>query len=489
MLNLPPYDLNLEEVVLGTILLTKNSIDQVAEILPVEAFYGQNHSVIYSAMVSLSKENKPIDILTTVHKLRELGKLTEVGGPIKISSLTDRIAGSSNLEYHCRVLLELFLKREYIRISNETIGDAYSSQTDVFEVYQRGITSLEAKLSGVMKYDVSHIGKVSQKIIAESRLVVSSGQKSGVPTGYTNLDKFTNGWQKTDLIILAGRPAMGKSVCALAFALNPSLQNKIPTAIFSLEMSNEQLVGRAQSSIASIDSSRIIKKQLTLSEIAEIEKKCDQLNTAPIYIDDTPSLTLMDLKGKARRLVKEKGVKLIIIDYLQLMTIDSKKMNVNREQEVSLISRGLKALAKELDIPIIALSQLNRLVESRQDKKPLLSDLRESGSIEQDADMVIFTYRPEYYGINEYVIGNETISSANLMMLIVAKHRAGQIGELRLSFNGQYTRIDNYRDNYSYPSSMGGIKPNYAVEEKKYYSFEEEDKLKKEKENESEVPF
>jgi replicative DNA helicase len=487
-MNSSPYDLELEAVVLGTILITP-VIDRVAEILPVESFYGQDHATIYNAMLSLTKENKPIDLLTIVVKLREMNKLDAVGGPIKITQLTNRIASSANLEYHVRVLLELFLKREFIRISHENLTHAYDNSVDVFELYGKATSTLEGKLGGVLKYDVCPISKVSKKVIEESKIVANSGQKSGIPTGFQNIDRFTNGWQKTDLIILAGRPAMGKSVCALAFALNPSLQNKIPTAIFSLEMSNEQLVGRAQSVLSEIDSSRIIKKQLTLQEISDLEKKCEALETAPVYIDDTPSLSLMDLKGKARRLVKEKGVKLIIIDYLQLMTIDQNK-NGNREQEVSLISRGLKALAKELDIPIIALSQLNRLVEARADKKPLLSDLRESGSIEQDADMVIFTYRPEYYAINEYSIGNQIISSAGLMVLIVAKHRAGQIGELRLGFNGQFTRVENYIDHYSGGyGSANVITPNWSkVEPKQYYNFEEEDKLL-DKKDDDEPPF
>jgi replicative DNA helicase len=452
---LQPQAVELEEAILGACMLESDAITKVADILTPECFYVESNKILFTVIIDLYKQSSPIDILTVCQKLKSLGKLEDVGGSYFVSSLTNRIASSSNIEYHSRIIVQQYLKREMIRLSTENIRNAYDDSEDVFDTFQKGITKIESAISGVIKYDVKQIGKVHEKVIAESILVAQSGIKSGVPTGFRNVDNFTNGWQKTDLIIVAGRPAMGKSVCALAFVLNPALRENIPTAIFSLEMSNDQLVGRAQSSLSGINSSRIIKKQLSVDEVRLVESRCHELDTAPIYIDDTPSLSLIDLKGKGRKLVRDKGVKLIVIDYLQLMTVDAGKGN--REQEVSMISKGLKALAKELDIPIIALSQLSRAVESRGgDKKPMLSDLRESGSIEQDADMVIFTYRPEYYGIETYEINGETVDCSGLMSLIVAKHRAGSLGELRLGFNGELTKIENY-DSFISNRNDGGF--------------------------------
>jgi len=438
-----PEALQFELAVLGSVIIDKLAIDRVVDILSPECFYDTKNAIIYRAILEMYQDSIPIDLLTLSKYLTQKGLLQTVGGAYFLSQLTNAIASSANIEFHARIIVQQFLKREMIRLSKENINNAFEDRVDVFDLYGKGIQRLESAISGVIKYDVSAIGKVHSKVLKLSREIVNSGQKSGVPTGFYNLDNFTNGWQKTDLVIVAGRPAMGKSVCALAFVLNPAIKDNIPTAIFSLEMSNEQLVGRAQSNLSEIDSSRIIKKQLTLEEIDIIERRCSELATAPIYIDDTPSLSLLELKGKSRKLVREKGVKLIVIDYLQLMTVDVNR-NGSRELEVSTISRGLKALAKELDVPIIALSQLNRAVEARADKKPLLSDLRESGSIEQDADMVIFCFRPEYYGINSYEMGSETMASEGLMVLIVAKHRAGQLGELRLGFNGNLTKLQTY---------------------------------------------
>ncbi len=440
---IPPQAVELEEAILGACMLESDAINVVADILTPECFYKDVNKTLFVAIIDLYKSSSPIDILTICQKLKSLGKLEEVGGAYYVSTLTSRVASASHIEYHSRILVQHFLKREMIRLSTENIRNAYDEGVDVFDTYHKGISKIEGAISGVMKYEVKQIGKIHEKVIAESIMVAQSGIKSGVPTGFNNIDNFTNGWQKTDLIIVAGRPAMGKSVCALAFALNPALRDNIATAVFSLEMSNDQLVGRAQSSLSGINSSRIIKKQLSVDEVRLVESRCHELDTAPIYIDDTPSLSLIELKGKARKLVRDKKVRLIVIDYLQLMTVDAGKGN--REQEVSMISKGLKALAKELDIPIIALSQLSRAVESRGgDKKPMLSDLRESGSIEQDADMVIFCYRPEYYGIETYEIDGETVECRGLMSLIVAKHRAGSLGELRLGFNGELTKLENY---------------------------------------------
>lgn len=441
---MPPQSIELEEAVLGACMLERDALAEVVDILTPDCFYKSSHAIVFQAIMDLYTKSEPIDILTITEKLKEKGELELVGGAYYITQLTNRVASASNSVFHARIVVQNYLKRKLIQINTETISDAYDTGSDVFDLYEKGVGRLETAMSGVMKYEVNKVGSIHEKVIAESILVAESGISSGITTGYTNINNFTNGWQKTDLIILAGRTAMGKSVCGLAFALNPAVRENIPTAFFSLEMSKEQVVGRAQSTISGINSSRIIKKQLTIEEIRTIESRCHELNNAPLYIDDTPSLSLMELKGKARKLVRDKGVKLIVIDYLQLMTTDMVGRG-NREQEVAMISKGLKALAKELDVPIIALSQLSRAVETRGgDKRPQLSDLRESGSIEQDADMVIFCYRPEYYGIETYEIGGETLDCKGLMSLIVAKHRAGSLGELLLGFNGELTKIENY---------------------------------------------
>lgn len=442
-INLLPQAVELEDAIIGALLIDRSAIDDVVDILSPECFYEIKNGLIYRAICDLYVSGTPIDLLTVVNRLKTTKKLNDVGGAIYLTQLTDRVVNSVNIEYHSRIVVQQYLKRKLIELSVQSGKGAYDDSNDVFDLYAKAIQQLEGAVSGVIKFDVNHISKIHEKVLKESREITISGEKSGVPSCFRNIDNFTNGWQKTDLIILAGRPAMGKSICGLTFALQPAINEDIPTAIFSLEMSKEQLVGRAQSNLSEIDSSRIIKKQLTLEEIDKIEATCGRLMTAPIYIDDTPSLSLMELKGKARKLVRDKGVRLIVIDYLQLMTVEVNK-NGNREQEVGTISKGLKSLAKELDIPIIALSQLNRAVETRADKKPLLSDLRESGNIEQDADMVIFCYRPEYYGIPMYEMGGETLSAESLMVLILAKHRSGTLGELRLGFDGQYTKLESY---------------------------------------------
>ena len=456
-----PEAVELEEAVIGAMLIDKLAIERVIDILKPECFYDYKNATIYKAMATLYKQDKPIDLLTISRFLKEQKKLDEIGGAYALTRLTDRVGTSANIEFHARIIVQQFLRREIIRLSQINIADSLDETKDVFALYGDCIKNLENAVGGVVKYEVSHIGEVNAKVIAESRVVAESGQSSGIPTGFFNIDNFTNGWQKTDLIILAGRPAMGKSVCGLAFAINPAMQRKIPTAIFSLEMSKEQLVGRTQATLSGIDSSRVIKKQLTLEEISHIERTCYDLYDAPIYIDDTAGLTLMELKNKARKLVRDNGVQLIVIDYLQLMVGEPNK-NGSRELEVSSISKGLKNLAKELNIPIIALSQLNRAVEGRSDKKPLLSDLRESGSIEQDADMVIFCYRPEYYNIENYELGGEVMSSQDLMILVMSKHRSGSLGELRLGFNGNLTKLENYD---SMMNRKRGLMPNPFADE------------------------
>jgi len=349
------------------------------------------------------------------------------------------------LEYHIRILQQYALGRNINEVCNISKSKLFSNGNDIFDVYEELQTNLEKALKDIAKFEVEEVSSVFNSVIEKSKQALINGGSSGVPTGLFSLDNITNGWQGSDLVIVAGRPGMGKTALAISIMLYPTIIKKIPVAIFSLEMSKEQLVGRMASSISGVSASKIIKKQMDQYEIDKMVNMASDLNTAPMYIDDTPNISLVELKTKVRKLVKEQGVKMIIVDYLQLMRPGLSISN--REQEISEISRGLKALAKELDIPVIALSQLSRLVESRADKKPMLSDLRESGQIEQDADMVIFTYRPEYYGIEEYQLDDITLNTKNLFVAIVGKHRNGGLGEVELTFLKEQIRVTNYGSN------------------------------------------
>jgi replicative DNA helicase len=351
----------------------------------------------------------------------------------------------ANIDYHIRILQQEALKRKIIEACSNSVRKAFDSQEDIFDVFQTLQLQLDNALKEVVKYEIQLINEIHQKILKESLELVDNGHQSGVITGLKMLDKVTNGWQKSDLIIIAGRPSMGKTAAAVSMVMYPAINEGKAVAIFSLEMSKEQLVSRMQSNISEINVSNIIKKQLNSQEIYTIAQSCTSLETALIYIDDTPSISLLELKGKARKLVKENKVELIVIDYLQLMRSG---LNITqREQEIAEISRGLKGLAKELEIPVIALSQLSRSVELRVDKKPMLSDLRESGQIEQDADMVIFCYRPEYYGIANYELDEVLFESEGLFMLLIAKHRNGELGEIPLKFIHSQTKLTNHTFN------------------------------------------
>ncbi len=448
---LPPNSQELEEIVLGTILIASEVIHQIAEHLKLELFFSHKNKLIAETIIKLYNNNSSIDLVSVSNELRNNNQLEEIGGAYHLSLLTNRIASTSNIENHIYLLKQYSLQRNLIQICGQGIQKSFDASYDIFDVFSETQINLENSLKNLIKNDSVKVGKVHNELILKAIEIANKGIKSGVPTGLTRIDNVTNGWQKSDLIILAGRPSMGKTAVAVCMSMIPAIHNKIPIAIFSLEMSNEQLVSRMQSYLSEINVSKIVKKQLELHEIEQMENTTKALNNAPLYIDDTPNITLTELKSKARKLVRENKVELIIIDYLQLMR-SGLSIN-NREQEIAEISKGLKALAKELDIPVIALSQLSRGVEARADKKPMLSDLRESGQIEQDADMVIFCYRPEYYGIDEYEVADTVFNSNGLMMLIISKHRNGELGEIPLRFLHQFTKIINYDDDYSTNSS------------------------------------
>ena len=466
---LPPQAPELEQAVLGALLIDKNAVAEVIDLLHEKCFYVEANQKIYKAIISLFHDTKPIDILTVTQKLRSMGELEIVGGAVYITQLTNRVASAANIEFHSRVILQKFIQREIIRISTETIKDAFEETTDVLELLDRSEKNLFSITESNIRrnYEDMHtlVGRALEDVANAATL---TDGVTGVPSGFTELDRHTMGWQKSDLIIIAARPGMGKTAFTLSLAKNAALDGKKPVAFFSLEMSSLQLVNRLISSETEITSEKLRKGDLNKDEWARLNVKVKRLTDAPIYIDDTPALSILELRAKCRRLVAEKKIELIVIDYLQLMSggAESGGRGGNREQEISYISRSLKSIAKELSIPIIALSQLSRAVETRgSSKRPQLSDLRESGAIEQDADMVMFIYRPEYYQLETLEDGTST---KNLAEIIIAKNRAGSLGDVRLQFIGPLTKFSDY-NHFDYTDETeimhgAGMSPNYSAD-------------------------
>ena len=432
-----------ELAVLGGILIDSTVIDRIISDFSINLFLETKNKNIADAILKLYRKNKAIDILTVVNQLTSEDKLESSGGASYIANLTNGVARSTNISFHIRILQESALRRNLIKIGQNATNKSIDLTLDVFDLFNETQNQLDDAIKKVINYEIKGAGDIHDEILLKSIEVLKKGTKSGVQTGFKLLDNVTNGWQNSDLIILAGRPSMGKTAAAISMCIYPALEQNQSIAIFSLEMSNEQLVSRMQSYLSGVNVSKIVKKQLTMDEIDVIGKRAIGLKTAPLFIDDTPNISLLDLKGKARKLKKENDIKLIVIDYLQLMRSGTK--STSREQEIAEISRGLKGLAKELNIPVIALSQLSRSVEQRGgNKKPMLQDLRESGQIEQDADMVVFCYRPEYYGFDNYEVGNNSFEAAGLFMLIIAKHRNGELGEIPLTFIHEQTKVTNH---------------------------------------------
>lgn len=446
---LQPQATDLEEVVLGALMLEKDAYSIVSDILKPESFYKTEHQYIFEAIVELALHQKPVDFLTVTEQLRRNGKLDEVGGPFYVTQLTSKVASIGHLEFHARIIAQKYLARELITFTSFVQGKAFDETNDVDDLMQEAEGKLFEISQRNLKKDVMQISPVIKEAVQNMEIAANRKDGlSGLPTGFDDLDKITSGWQNSDLIIIAARPAMGKTAFVLSMAKNIAVDFGNPCAVFSLEMSNVQLVNRLISNVCELESSKIKNGSLSQIEWEQLMYKIQRLENAPVYVDDTPSLSVFELRTKARRLVREHGVKVLIIDYLQLMNASG--MNIgSREQEVSTISRSLKGLAKELNIPVIALSQLNRSVESRtgasaaDSKRPQLSDLRESGAIEQDADMVCFIHRPEYYKIYEDEQGNDLRGMAEI---IIAKHRNGATGDVRLRFRGEYTKFMNVND-------------------------------------------
>ena len=441
---IPPQALELEETVLGAIMLEKDALIAVLDLLKPESFYKESHQKIYTAIIDLSMDEKPIDIMTVTEELRRNKELDAVGGAYYITQLTSRVSSAAHIDYHAHIIAQKYIQRELIRIATEIQNRSYDESSDVDDLLDFSETELFNIAEGNIKKETQKINVLIKEAI--NQIEESSKREdnlSGVPSGFTKIDRITSGWQKSDLIIVASRPSMGKTALVLSMTRNIAVEHKRPVAVFSLEMSSIQLVNRMIVSETRLPSDRIRNGKLHDYEWEQLEIKIKDLVDAPIFIDDTPAISIYELRAKCRRLKRQHHVELIIIDYLQLMT-GTAETRGNREQEVSTISRSLKAISKELDVPVIALSQLNRAVETRGGtKRPQLSDLRESGAIEQDADLVLFIHRPEYYGFFEDEDGNSNIGIAEI---IIAKHRNGPIGDVKLRFLSESANFTELED-------------------------------------------
>jgi replicative DNA helicase len=463
---IPPQALDFEESVLGAMLIEKEPLNMVMEILKPEAFYKESHQLIFSAVQQLFAKLEPVDTLTVVEQLRRNGHIEEVGGPAYIAQLTRKVLSAANAEYHARIILQKFIQRELIQLSSEVIRKAYEDTTDVFDL----LNIAEERLFAVSENHLRHNMNSLPKLLQTARENIEKASKmennlSGVPSGFTELDRKTSGWQNSDLIIVAARPAMGKTAFVLSLARNLAVSNNRPVAFFSLEMSSVQIATRLLASESQVSSDKIRKGLLDEDEKSRINHALNTLSEAPIYIDDTPALSVFELRTKCRRLKQKNNVELIVIDYMQLMTGSSETAGT-REQEISGISRSIKALAKELNVPIICLSQLSRNVEKRPgNSRPQLSDLRESGSIEQDADIVIFLYRAEYYDLQPE---NGVPGSTEI---IISKHRNGPVGSVHLKFIDEialFKDIENFESFKEYSDLQ--INENFEAETSGVYT-------------------
>lgn len=440
---LQPQALDVESAVLGALLLDKNAFAEVSEILIPESFYDKRNQLVFTAIRDLALKQRPIDMLTVREQLKQMDKLNEAGGPFYIAQLTQKMASTAHLEYHAKIILQKYQARQLISYASKIEEKGFDASQDIDELMQEAQSELFRLAQQSSKTDYTQINPVIDSAYEQLRKAAERHDGlSGVASGFDELDKVTSGWQKSDLIILAARPAMGKTAFALSMAKNMAIDNHVPVGFFSLEMSNVQLVNRLISNVCEIKGEKLKNGQLEPYEWIQLDKQIKRLYDAPLYVDDTPSLTIFELQTKVRRLVKEHGVKIIMIDYLQLMGAGDSRIG-NRQEEVATISRALKQLAKELNIPIIALSQVNREAGKREGdegKRPQLTDLRESGSIEQDADIVCFIHRPEYYHIG----GEEMKGKA---VIIIAKHRNGAVGDVNLRFRAIYASFENLGDN------------------------------------------
>jgi replicative DNA helicase len=457
----PPQAVELEEAVLGALMVEKDAVISVLDVLKPESFYKDNHQKIFRAIVELSTKLEPVDLFTVTEELRKTEELDEVGGPVYLAQLTSRVGSAAHLEYHSKIIAQKYIQRELIRVSTDIQNRAFDESIDVDDLLDYSEMELFKVAEGNIKRETAPISTLVNEAL---RNLEEAGKRedglSGVPCGFSELDRMTSGWQPSDLVIIAARPSMGKTAFVLSMARNMAVDHDVPVAFFSLEMSSIQLVNRLIVSESGIPHEKIRNGRLTPQEWTQLTVKIGDLQNSKVYIDDTPALSIFELRAKCRRLKAQYDVGIIVIDYLQLMTGPNDNKG-SREQEVSNISRSLKAIAKELNVPILALSQLNRSVETRGgNKRPQLSDLRESGAIEQDADMVIFIHRPEYYGFNEDEDGNSLIGLAEI---IVAKHRNGAVGDIKLRFRKEQAKFTDIDDMAFSPYGAGAAAIQQAV--------------------------
>lgn len=440
----PPQSLDMEEAVLGAVMLESDAVITVVDLLKQESFYKESHRKIFNAIRSLNTKEMPVDLYTVTEELKSSGDLDSVGGPVYLTQLTSKVVSAANVEYHAKIVAQKYIQRELIRVSTDIQAMAYDDSFDVTDLLDRSENELFQIAEGNIKREVVPINIVIKKAIEEME---EAGKQEdgliGVPSGFSRLDRLTSGWQRSDLIIIAARPSMGKTAFALSMARNIAIEHGRKVAIFSLEMASVQLVNRLITAETDLPGDKIKNGRLTEAEWKLLDKRIKNLVEAPIYIDDTPAISVFELRAKCRRLKAHDRLDIAIVDYLQLMT--GPPDAGSREQEVSLISRSLKSIAKELGIPILALSQLNRSVELRGgSKRPQLSDLRESGAIEQDADMVVFIHRQEKYGLIEFEDGSSTKGVAEI---ILSKNRNGPVGDVRLRFReekAQFVELDEF---------------------------------------------
>jgi len=451
MAPIPPQAPEVERAVLGAILIDRRGVNEVIDTLRPEMFYDVKHQIIYQAILDLFEKASAIDLLTVKNQLEHMGKLKEAGGEYYLLDLSRSVTSAAHIEYHARILQEKFMRRQMIDVAHEMERDAYDETQDVFDVMDKVEQKIYNVTQGTTKQGAEPVDDIALRVHQELQEQANEGKLPGVPSGFESIDRITSGWQKGDLIILAARPSMGKTAFALNMAKNIALREHMPVAFFSLEMTSEQLLKRILASETQINASKFRSGQFTDEELMILNQKIKEISEHPyLFINDSSFMTIFDLRAQARRLKSKHDIQIIFIDYLQLMHVSNNFKPGNREQEISTISRNLKALAKELEIPIIALSQLSRKVEDRykegMHKRPQLSDLRESGAIEQDADIVTFIYRPDYYDIPEW--DREPFGpTENQVEIIFAKHRNGSTGHVRLQFfknYGLFTELNDF---------------------------------------------
>lgn len=451
----PPHSVEAEESVLGSVLIDNQAINVCLEIIRAEDFYRTTHQTIFDAMVALTDRREPIDSITLGQQLRSMGQLEAVGGAQTLSFLASSVPNAANVAYYAKSIKEMAIRRRLISESTDIINEAYDMEgplEDFIDTTEQRILGVSDLRTGASFYKVSDIVPKSMELV--EKLYDQREPVTGVPSGLEKLDKMTAGFQPSDLIIVAARPAMGKTALTLGIAQYVGVYCRKPVAFFSLEMSKEQLVLRMLCSESRINNSNMRTGNLNERDFSRIVDGASKIAEADIFIDDTPALTITELRAKSRRLARDQDLGLIVVDYLQLLR--SPAYSHSREQEISDISRSLKALAKELHVPVISLSQLNRSVESRNDKRPMMSDLRESGAIEQDADIIMFIYRDEVY--------NKESPDKGVAELIIAKQRSGPTGAVRVAFSGEYTRFDNLDESdlaNAYGEELGAVEPSF----------------------------